>query len=295
MSIDLRSEAASRGPIQKGGNVRVASCLLEAATGKLIALDHTAADWLGIDREQNLHVSDLFPGKLARTAFRACLEEPNGPAAPPGEPIRLARADAALPELSVRFQKMIEFASHPQPTTGRAAWPAGPGPCGLVLAILQLGQASDADFSSDPLTGLPDRTALAEANHLARAGTYAVLFADLNGFKKINDTWGHACGDRVLQEVARRWQQTVRSGDLVVRYGGDEFVFLLPRISIAAATRPIIKRLQQATAEPIQVGDQTIEISMAIGAALGREGGASLEELIHEADRAMYASKRLPR
>jgi diguanylate cyclase (GGDEF)-like protein len=152
----------------------------------------------------------------------------------------------------------------------------------------------------DALTGLPDRRAIADciANWRGtdRGSTprFAVLFLDLDGFKRINDEHGHAAGDRVLEELAQRLVRFVRDEDLVARYGGDEFVLLLKDVARAADAEPVIERLQTCARQPIALGDLRLHIGATIGVAVPESSLQSVDELIAAADRDMYARKRRP-
>lgn len=168
----------------------------------------------------------------------------------------------------------------------------------LVLLRVQIAAGRDASYEyRDVVTGLPDRRALTE--HRARwqrdagwAVPHAVLFLDLDNYKRVNDAWGHAIGDRVLAILAERWRQSLRSGDLIVRYGGDEFVALVAGVQSHEAAEPIVDRLRRATAVPLEVAGHRLEITATIGVALAGDGTASLDELIAAADKAMYVAKR---
>jgi diguanylate cyclase (GGDEF)-like protein len=150
----------------------------------------------------------------------------------------------------------------------------------------------------DPLTMLPDRTFLLARLRALLAGDraadreFAVLFIDLNEFKQVNDRRGHLNGDRVLREVAQRLQRSVRACDHVTRYGGDEFVVLLERVTGKSEVEPVLARIRAALAEPFTLCDECLSLSLSIGVAQSAPSLRSPEEVLEAADRAMYAAKR---
>jgi len=151
----------------------------------------------------------------------------------------------------------------------------------------------------DPLTGLPNRKMLERRLEDRRSGgheddtTSALLFIDLDNFKVINDSLGHAFGDRLLQAAADRLRAAVRSGDLVVRFGGDEFVILCDDTGVLHAGRDIARRVAEAFSEALLVDGNPIHVSVSIGIA-ERPGGTPIVdpgELLRDADTAMYQAK----
>jgi diguanylate cyclase (GGDEF)-like protein len=151
---------------------------------------------------------------------------------------------------------------------------------------------------NDPLTGVADRAFLfARLEGLLHGDRtvdrqFAVLFIDLNNFKEVNDTHGHLVGDRVLREVALRLTSCVRTCDHVARYGGDEFVVLLERVSGWDEIAPVVDRIHAALKHSIALDQGEVVLSVSIGVAEASPGHQSPEDLLAEADRAMYAAKR---
>ncbi|TVO55292.1 EAL domain-containing protein [Denitromonas halophila] len=151
----------------------------------------------------------------------------------------------------------------------------------------------------DDLTGLPNRVLLADrlGQTMTRARRnrtqLALAYLDLDGFKKINDTQGHAVGDRVLVATAERLLETLREEDTVARFGGDEFVMVLPDIHDAAAVEAIMHRLLTKISEPIHIDQQQLQISGSIGLT-HYQGDVDLDsdQLIRQADQAMYQAKQ---
>ncbi len=149
----------------------------------------------------------------------------------------------------------------------------------------------------DPLTGLPNRLLLHDRLTQGVAIAHrekrmlAVLLIDLDSFKPINDNYGHAAGDRVLSEIARRMTHTVRAVDTVARLGGDEFVVLLSGLSDARECESISRRLLDAIARPVVLDEHTLNLSASIGISLFPSDGDDPDILLRYADQAMYSAK----
>lgn len=150
----------------------------------------------------------------------------------------------------------------------------------------------------DPLTGLLNRRELEGRieESLARAARHgwwiALLFVDLDRFKRINDERGHHAGDAVLLEVAERIRRVTRTTDAAARVGGDEFVVLLEAISEAKNAEDHARRLRSAVSEPIPLADGEVRVTASIGVAACAGGGEPAGTLLRAADAAMYQAKR---
>ncbi|MFO7528545.1 MAG: EAL domain-containing protein [Marinobacter sp.] len=149
----------------------------------------------------------------------------------------------------------------------------------------------------DLLTRLPNRALFKDRLELAiaqaRRGNekLAVMFLDLDRFKVINDTLGHAMGDRLLQAVTQRLEKCLRKGDTLSRFGGDEFTLLLPAINDNDDARQIARKLIRALQAPFQLGKHEVFVGVSIGIAVYPEAGENLDQLIQSADIAMYHVK----
>ena len=155
---------------------------------------------------------------------------------------------------------------------------------------------------ADPLTDLPNRllfedrlrhalVRLQRANHYRIEERLCIMFIDLDGFKPINDSFGHATGDEILQSVAQRLQALARSSDTVARVGGDEFLLLLVGVQNMADSIQVAQGVLSALAQPFQVAGKALQITASVGIVLFPDHGDP-DHLIAHADAAMYAAKR---
>lgn len=151
--------------------------------------------------------------------------------------------------------------------------------------------------SHDNLTSLPNRGVfeqqLKQAIHTAKRyqRCYALLFIDLDGFKEVNDTYGHAAGDRTLVETARRLKESTRGTDTVARMGGDEFTILLSEICAKGDIGEICEKLLKSLNHPVTYQGQRYRVGASIGITCFNDDSRSADELLTEADNAMYAAK----
>jgi diguanylate cyclase (GGDEF)-like protein len=147
----------------------------------------------------------------------------------------------------------------------------------------------------DSLTGLANRTqlrdrlALAVERYRTQGQPFALLFVDLDDFKNVNDSGGHATGDALLTEVARRLERSVRTSDLVARMGGDEFAILLQDVESASRAHEIAARFVELMTKPFAIDGNQLTASASVGVVDG--DGSDMRELLRRADVAMYAAK----
>lgn len=151
----------------------------------------------------------------------------------------------------------------------------------------------------DPLTGLPnrkllsDRLSVALAHAKRRRGRLALLFLDLDGFKCVNDRWGHSQGDALLRELGGRLGGALRTGDTVARIGGDEFTVLVPELPGEAAAAEVARKVIRALERPFTVAGVTVAVTASVGIALYPDDGLDFDQLLQRADAAMYHAKAL--
>jgi len=179
-------------------------------------------------------------------------------------------------------------------------------PQGSIDGVVSVIRAIDADVAErraleydathDPLTGLANRSAavaLLDTLHRRTPRTgheVAVLFCDIDRFKQVNDTWGHAAGDTVLTVTAQRMAALVRSTDLVARLGGDELLVVLDGVHDEEDAVAMADRLRDVVAQPIDTGGHSIVVTLSVGVALARTDD-DVARLLERADSALYASK----
>jgi diguanylate cyclase (GGDEF)-like protein/PAS domain S-box-containing protein len=150
----------------------------------------------------------------------------------------------------------------------------------------------------DALTNLPNRVLLADRLHQAvaqstrRGDTVAVAYLDLDGFKSVNDRYGHDVGDQLLIALANHMKDSLRDGDTMARIGGDEFVAVFTDLTHPQASLPLLTRLLEAAAQPVLVGDITVQVSASLGVTFYPQAQEiEADQLLRQADQAMYQAK----
>jgi diguanylate cyclase (GGDEF)-like protein/PAS domain S-box-containing protein len=172
---------------------------------------------------------------------------------------------------------------------------------GIVLSLRDVTERKHLEdklahqANHDPITGLPNRTLFAERVRQALfqpgAGLCAALFVDLDHFKDVNDTLGHAAGDRLLETVSARLATVIRGVDTVARLGGDEFAVLLGDISDPSEATLVADRILDALRAPFEVDHTEVHVTASIGIATAQPGSTSVDELLRDADLAMNMAK----
>jgi diguanylate cyclase (GGDEF)-like protein/PAS domain S-box-containing protein len=150
----------------------------------------------------------------------------------------------------------------------------------------------------DPLTGLANRTLFFDRLQQALMGArrehrkVALVMMDLDGFKAVNDAYGHAVGDEVLADLSGRLSGGLRATDTAARIGGDEFALILPRIAGRDAVERMVRARMRAIHQPFEVGTERLELSVSAGIALYPRDGRDCDTLLRRSDAAMYSAKR---
>jgi diguanylate cyclase (GGDEF)-like protein len=171
---------------------------------------------------------------------------------------------------------------------------------GASKALRRQAEVNEHQALHDALTDLPNRTLFHDRVHQALASARrehvpaAVMIMDLDRFKEVNDTLGHASGDELLKQVGLRLESSLRESDTVARLGGDEFGVLLPKVLDAEAAVAVARKLRRTLEEPFTIHGLALQMEASIGIALYPEHGADVESLLQRADVAMYVAKEHP-
>jgi diguanylate cyclase (GGDEF)-like protein/PAS domain S-box-containing protein len=186
----------------------------------------------------------------------------------------------------------------------RPLWRSGEGdPYAIVLSFFDITLRKELEHElqrrafHDPLTSLPNRSLFVDRLDIAirqarRTGDLvAVFFLDLDGFKEINDAHGHEVGDRFLQMIANKLSASLRDGDTVARFGGDEFTVLLPAISASEDALRVAERILGDLADPVTLDDLSLKASASLGISVYPHDGQESATLLRNADQAMYRVK----
>jgi diguanylate cyclase (GGDEF)-like protein len=186
---------------------------------------------------------------------------------------------------------------------GQLAWPVGISRADEIGQLASSFETMQHRLQTDALTGLANRESfmlrlrskIAQVAAHASGSGFAVLFIDLNHFKRVNDRYGHGAGDAVLVEVAQRLRATVRSQDLVARLSGDEFVILLDRVDAKEDLQGVREHIAEVLQQPLSALEEgaiaLMEFGGSVGDAFYPDDGTDAESLLKKADRRMYKDK----
>ena len=266
--------------------------MLVHARDRIVFANLRARELLGVRRGSGLEGRSLLelshPGDRDRLEQR--LEElsvQDVPRLPEDERFRLIRPEGG--------QRIVEMASVP------VVYGRGRASQTLLRDITELARSEQKLMRRafyDGLTALPNRQLLHDRLEQAarrsqrRGGKVAVLFADLDHFKAVNDRFGHAVGDEVLIQAARRLESVVRREDTVARYGGDEFAVLMEGLEGEAEASLTARRLVDAFREPVTTDHGDFSVGLSVGIALRPDGLEDVRDLIDRADEAMFQAKK---
>jgi diguanylate cyclase (GGDEF)-like protein len=174
--------------------------------------------------------------------------------------------------------------------------------CGTLGATVLIAEAlrhARSQAEHDVLTRIPNRAfflrRLTAAIAKSRGRPIAVLFADLDGFKSVNDTAGHGTGDSVLELAAERLQHALRSNDIIARIGGDEFAILVDDLSDPDQTHEIVRHIERVIADPFRIGDRHFELGVTVGVSFYPNDGRDAKSLLRVSDTRMYSQKAAKR
>ena len=309
---DLRQVTAAHADVARAHDELVRAraferALLEALPVGVLALDTVEGTVLGNSTARAWHgyASDADLRAAGVGAFTADVFELDGTTPLPQERTPLARvvSEGAVSgvELVIRPAGWLPRTIEVSGTTVRAEADGAVLGAVVVGADVTAQRALEAQLrraaTHDVLTGLPSRALLVErldealAAGAAGGEPVAVLYCDLDDFKAVNDTCGHAAGDAVLREVAARLSASLRPGDTAARLGGDEFVLVCPGVLDDAQAQALVDRVTAATGRPVVVDGVEHRVGVSVGAVTSRTGSTA-EALLSCADAAMYTAKR---
>lgn len=292
----LRSPAARRGPL---GCIQVGiGCLLAAHLWQEMAVSQgqsagSVANVLALMGLLAVGVASVHPA--ATVEADRLLEQP----------MLFSATHAGVVVVALLAAPGVLAVQAIRGVTASATVATGAVMSGTILACYLVGllrerAATEHQATHDGLTGLPNRALLVDrldrsiAHARRNQGSCAVLFMDLDRFKEVNDTFGHAAGDRLLRTVAGRLRKCVRDEDTVARLSGDEFVILLPNITIAEQVVTVAQRVLESLGRPITVAEERMLLAGSIGIAVYPEDGSTAQEVLASADAAMYRAKDTP-
>jgi diguanylate cyclase (GGDEF)-like protein len=258
------------------------ACLVDEG-GRLIHVNEAFRDILGLHAFMPESGEAAFPSLIGQAAYQDIARN-----AMPGEPL--------FKRLTIRAKDCCQT-----PVEANCLrLPEGGG----ILVVMRLaagtGPVSNAEHQAlhDALTGLPNRLLLIDRlrQSLSRAKRHkdymAVMFIDLDGFKPINDTFGHECGDEVLKATAARLLEAVRGEDTAARIGGDEFVMVLTELKNGLHAGLTANRVIKSITQPIEWRGREVRVSASLGVSIGPTDGQDPETLLKRADEAMYVAKK---
>jgi diguanylate cyclase (GGDEF)-like protein/PAS domain S-box-containing protein len=216
---------------------------------------------------------------------------------------RLAAGEAAEHQIEMRY--LTGRGGDMWGNTIASAVRGGGGPPRFLIVMVEditLRKAHEAVLEHralhDPLTDLPNRSLLQDRLQQAILAARrdhevgALLIIDLDGFKAVNDQYGHACGDALLKQIGARVRAGLRSSDTVARLGGDEFAVVLPKIGGEGGASRAVTKLRAALEQPFEAEGHRVSVSASIGVALFPSHAIDPDELMRRADGAMYETKR---
>jgi diguanylate cyclase (GGDEF)-like protein/PAS domain S-box-containing protein len=263
-------------------------CMFDAERRILVA-NHKFNEQFGLPQTLDLkHVN--LPDLFAKCVSTRQLSEPNAAEFSRNLEDRLARHTDEKFSIEMQDSRTLEFTIEPMEDRG------------MVMLVEDVTERKIAEAKInqmarfDALTGLPNRVILQgrlekALSNSANGDAFALHFIDLDQFKQVNDTLGHSRGDLLLEAVAQRLRETVRSTDLVARFGGDEFIVLQSPIADEKEVLSLAERILHAVGTTYNIDDNEVAISASIGIAIAPTDGKSADEILRNADMALYRAK----